>query len=227
MSFIIHVVNDSLRKLVCNYFCDEMQCRMNRVRENKSQVLPITKTAISTIQVLILLLLLSTSNLAWSQKKIPFESSPVYFVIKNAGIKVGGTIEGLEGFVEVNSTNENVIKIEGTVDPNTIETGISLRDNHLKKEEYFNTKEYSKLHIVSTSLTKTGAGKYTGHFDLTMKGVKKDFLIPFTLTPEHGQYVLKAEFALNRRDFKIGDKSFLLSDDVIVKINLKTAKTIQ
>lgn len=200
---------------------------MNDSEKNRAEIVLASKTAIPiAVQFLLALLLLLISHLAWSQKKLSFESTPVRFVIKNAGIKVGGTIEGLQGFLELDPTNENLIKLEGTVDPNTIETGISLRDNHLKKEEYFNVKEYPRLHIVSTSFTKSTAGKYTGTFDLTMKGVKKNFSIPFTLTHVQGQYVLKAEFILDRRDFKIGDKSFLLSDDVIVKIDLKAGTKI-
>jgi polyisoprenoid-binding protein YceI len=195
---------------------------MNVREKNTAEVVHTRKTAISIAAQLLLAQLLLISHLAWSQKKLPFESSPVRFVVKNAGIKVGGTIEGIQGLLEVDPINENLIKIEGTVDPNTIETGISLRDNHLKKEEYFNVKKYPKLHIISTSFSKNGNGKYTGSFDLTMKGVKKSFSIPFTLVRVQDQYELKAEFTLNRLDFEIGDKSFILSDDVTVKIDLKT-----
>jgi polyisoprenoid-binding protein YceI len=195
---------------------------MNQLRENRMPF-AIRKPAIAHgTKFTFVLLLLSVSYFAWSQKKFPFESAPVKFVIKNAGIKVNGTIEGLEGLLEVDQTNESLIKIEGTVDPNTIETGISLRDNHLKKEEYFNAKEFPRLHIVSTSFTKSSAGKYVGNFALTIKGVKKNFSIPFSLVQTQGQYALKAEFSLNRRDFKVGDNSFILSDDVTVRIDLKT-----
>lgn len=195
---------------------------MNQLRGNRMPI-AIRKPAIAHgTKFMFVLLLLSVPYFAWSQKKFPFESAPVKFVIKNAGIKVNGTIEGLEGLLEVDQTNESLIKIEGTVDPNTIETGISLRDNHLKKEEYFNAKEFPRLHIVSTSFTKSSTGKYVGNFDLTIKGVKKNFSIPFSLVQTQGQYALKAEFLLNRRDFKVGDNSFILSDDVTVRIDLKT-----
>lgn len=195
---------------------------MNQLEENRTSIAILKPAITPRIKFILVVLLLSVSYFAWSQKKLSFESAPVKFVIKNAGIKVNGTIEGLQGLLEVDPANESPIKIEGTVDPNTIETGISLRDNHLKKEEYFNAKEFPKLHIVSTSFTKSSAGKYVGNFDLTIKGVKKNFSIPFSLVQLQGQYALKAEFSLNRRDFKVGDNSFILSDDVTVRIDLKT-----
>ena len=158
----------------------------------------------------------------FAQNKIAFEQTPVNFIIKNAGLKVNGSIGGLEGFIMIDPGNSNLLRIEGSIDPNTIETGISLRNNHLKKPDYFNVKEYPKIIMASTELTKKGNRKYIGNFDLTIKDVKKNISIPFTFTSVGNEYFLKGEFSINRLDFKLGEESIILSDNVNVKIEFKT-----
>lgn len=131
-------------------------------------------------------------------------------------------MEGLEGFIILDPQNASLIKIEGTIDPATIETGISLRNNHLKKHDYFNVKEFPKIFLASTQLKKSGNRKYVGNFDLTIKDIKKNLSIPFTLSSSEGIYSLKGEFSINRLDFKLGEKSIILSDDVKIEIEFKT-----
>jgi len=161
----------------------------------------------------------------FAQNKIAFEQTPVNFIIKNAGLKVNGSIGGLEGFIMIDPANSNLLKIEGSIDPNTIETGIGLRNSHLKKPDYFNVKEYPKILMTSTELTKKGNRKYIGNFDLTIKDVKKNVPIPFTLTSKGNEYFLKGEFSINRLDFKLGEESIILSDTVKIVIKM-TGKTM-
>jgi polyisoprenoid-binding protein YceI len=169
---------------------------------------------------IVLFLILSCPG--YCQKEIAFVPTPINFIIKNAGLKVNGFIEGLEGFIIMDSKNESLIKIEGTIDPNTIQTGINLRDKHLKKADYFSVKEFPKIRMTSTSIKKRGNGKYVGNFDLVIKDIKKNIAIPFTLSSKNNVYALKGEFSINRLDFNLGEKSIILSDNVDVKLELKT-----
>jgi polyisoprenoid-binding protein YceI len=159
---------------------------------------------------------------SFSQKKILFEPTPVNFEIKNAGLKVNGSMTGLAGFVLIDPQNSNLIKIEGTLDPNTVQTGIALRDNHLKKADHFNVNEFAKIFMTSTQIKKNSHRKYVGSFDLTIKGLKKNITIPFTLSSTDNVYLLKGEFSINRLDFNLGERSIVLSDDVTVKIEFRT-----
>ena len=171
---------------------------------------------------LIILLILILPSRGFSQKQIAFEPTPVNFVIKNAGINVNGSIGGLEAFMIIDPQNASPIKIEGTIDPNTIQTGIALRNNHLKKRDYFNVKEFPKIFMTSTEIKKNSNRKYVGNFDLSIKDVKKNVSIPFTFSSTGNIYVLKGEFSINRLDFKLGEESIILSDDVKIKIEFKT-----
>jgi len=156
------------------------------------------------------------------QKKILLEPTTVNFIIKNAGLKVNCSMSGLDGFITIDPRNSSLIKIEGTIDPATIHTGISLRDNHLKKGDYFNVNEFPKILMASTQIKKSSHRRYVGNFDLTIKDTKKTIAIPFTLSSNDNVYLLKGEFAINRLDFDLGESSMVLSDIVTVKIEFKT-----
>ena len=173
---------------------------------------------------LLILLVLLLAFPAFCQKKNVFEPTPVNFLIENAGLNVSGSFGGLEGFIILDTQNESPIKIEGTIDPNTVNTGISLRDNHLKKADYFNVKEFPKIVMVSTQIKKSSNRKYVGNFDLTIKNSRKNVLIPFTFSAKGNTYKLEGEFSINRLDFGLGESSVILSDTVKIMFEITSKK---
>ena len=172
---------------------------------------------------LIILFVIMLPCWGFCQNKNAFDPAPVNFVIKNAGLNVNGSINGLEGFITMDPQGKAPVKIEGTIDPNTIKTGIGMRDNHLKKADYFNVKEFPKIYMISTLVTKNSGHKYTGNFDLTIKDIKKNISIPFIFSTTRNGYTLQGEFSINRLDFGLGETSMILSDTVKIIIEI-TAK---
>jgi polyisoprenoid-binding protein YceI len=172
-----------------------------------------------------ILLIVAQASVCFSQKKADFESGQADFIIKNAGLNVKGSMQGLVGNVLLHQQNGTIIKIEGSVESNTITTGINLRDTHLKKPDYFDSKEYPRIVMISTQLQQSVGKKYTGVFDLTIKNVTKSISFPFqfTETNDH-RYTLQGEFSINRLDFGLGEESIILSDTV--KIIVKMAGKI-
>jgi polyisoprenoid-binding protein YceI len=175
------------------------------------------------IQITLLLVVAHVTD-CFPQIKADFESGQTNFVIKNAGLKVNGSLQGLVGHVLFDQQNNTILKIEGSVESNTISTGIKLRDTHLKKSDYFNSNEYPKIFMTSTQLQKSNKKKYSGVFDLTIKNVTKSISFPFTFTEANNSYTLQGEFAVNRLDFGLGEESIILSDTVKIIIKM-TGKT--
>ncbi|MCP2848859.1 YceI family protein, partial [Salmonella enterica] len=71
-------------------------------------------------------------------------------------------------------------KIAASVDAKTISTGISARDNHLKKTEYFDVVKFPKITMQSSSFAKLEDGKFKGFFTLTIKGTTKTVPLIFS-----------------------------------------------
>lgn len=145
----------------------------------------------------------------------------VSFKIKNVGINSNGTIAGLKGAIKWDDANTAACSFNVSVDVNTLNTGIDGRDNHLKKEEFFNVAKYPQITFVSTAISKATNGTYQVAGNLTIKGITKLVTIPFTVKMENGVHVFDGEFELNRRDYGVGGSSITMSDEVKVKLNVQ------
>ncbi len=174
--------------------------------------------------IIILVFFLSGINFSFSQTQWKVTKASVDFKIKNAGLTVDGSFEGLNAIIKFDAINYSKGGIEASVDVNTINTGIDMRNAHLKKEEYFNAASFPKIIIKSTSFIKDKNDGFNGLFKLTIKGTTKDVVIPFTYVESGNGAVFKASFKLNRRDYNVGGNSWTLSDDVTINILINTAK---
>lgn len=149
------------------------------------------------------------------------KGSKVRFVIKNFGINTGGTFEGLSGSIKFDPANPSASDFSVSVDAATVDTDIEGRDNHLRKDEYFEVAKYPRLSFKSTKVTKTNTAGYLYMFgNITIKGVTRQIKFPFKATSKDGGYLFEGKFKLNRRDFGVGGKSMSLSDDLEVSLSI-------
>lgn len=162
----------------------------------------------------ILSLFWTSSTLAqnWELKSVS-----VNFRIKNAGLAVKGSFGGFKGSVVFNPANLSSSELRGTVDVETIETGINMRNNHLKKEEYFDVAKFPQIAMVSRKITKSDKG-YLGQFDIKIKGVTKQVTIPINFTEQGKSAVLNSTFDINRLDFGVGSKGLVMGNTATVEI---------
>src|ERR1700744_66172 len=78
------------------------------------------------------------------------DSSSVEFGIKNFGVTVSGTVKGLKGSVHFEPGNLATAAVAVSVDAKTINTGIDMRDNHLKKDDFFYVDSFPTMTFKST-----------------------------------------------------------------------------
>jgi len=152
------------------------------------------------------------------------ESSSVKFVIKNFGFNVTGSIKGLKGTINFDPNNLASSSFDVTVDVQTINTGIDMRDDHLRSDDYFDVKTYPQIHFVSTRVTNSNKpGTYFVFGKLTIKQTTKEVSFPFTVQPQPDGSLFKGEFKMNRRDFSIGG-SGAISNELSVKLEAVAKK---
>jgi polyisoprenoid-binding protein YceI len=149
----------------------------------------------------------------------------VTFVIRNAGLGVDGSFGGFAGTLAFDPANPATGKLTATVETNTLSTGIGLRDNHLKKEDYFDVAKHPRITLTSVSVEKKTGNAYTGIFDLTLKGTTRRVTVPFTFTQtgKAGHFV--GQFTINRLDYKVGKSNMFLSDNLTVSLDVQAQAT--
>lgn len=172
----------------------------------------------------VFLALLSTA-ISGQQYQVDGEQTKVEFKIKNLGLSVDGTFAGTSGKIEFSENEASDNRVEVSVDASTIDTGIGLRNKHLKDEDYFHVEKFTTLQFVSSriAIVKPGQGEATG--SLTIKGTTKRITFPFTYSTQGSDATFNATFKVNRRDFGVGGRSFSLSDEATVTVSIKAKKT--
>lgn len=147
------------------------------------------------------------------------EKSEVKFVIKNLGINTNGTFSGLKGTILFDPSKLSTSSFNVSVDVNTINTGIDMRDSHLKKEEYFYAEKYSNISFASTGIKSSNQG-YTVTGQLTIKGITKEISFPFTAITQNNGMLFTGNFSINRKDFNIGGGSAVMGSNVDISLKI-------
>lgn len=145
-------------------------------------------------------------------------AAEVHFRIVNAGLTVDGSLTGLTATGQFDPAHLELASVQAAVPVRTIQTGISLRDKHLQKPDYFDAEKYPVITMQSTAFRKTGREQYEGTFTLTIKGLSHEVKLPFTVSPNRE---FRGEFRINRLDFNLGKSSLILANEVLITINTK------
>lgn len=169
-------------------------------------------------------IIILTGNLLIAQYKPVDDGSSVKFKIKNFGINTGGSFTGLQGNISFDSNRPVAASFDVSIDANTVNTDNEMRDNHLRKETYFDVKNYPRIHFVSTRVTLSNkAGVLFIFGKLTIKNQTHDISFPFTAETITDGYLFKGTFTINRRDFNVGGSS-TISDNLEVQLSIAAKK---
>jgi len=159
---------------------------------------------------------------AQSDQKVT--SSAVTFKIKNMGIGTEGKLGGLKANINFDKDHLDKSTIDASVDARTLDSDNSMRDNHLKKEDYFDVEKYPEITMKSVSFNHQNGENYNGIFDVTIKAKTKRIKFPFSYTENGNNNSFKGSFTIKRSDFNLGGKSMILADDAVVAITVETTK---
>jgi len=155
---------------------------------------------------------------AFAQAQNTVSHSAISFKFKNLGVYATGTIGGLQATVHFNPANMAQATIDASVDVATINTDNSLRDDHLKSDEFLDVARYAKILIKSVAIVHKSGDKYTGQFNLTIKNKTKLVQIPFTYSTKGDLQTFNGSLKINRLDYGIGGSSLTLSDEITISI---------
>ncbi len=170
-----------------------------------------------------LLLLMAAVQGLFAQYTIVPAKSAISFSIKNFGIAVGGTLTGPEGNINFDASHPEQAMFIVTIKAASINTGNDLRDEHLKKETYFDTGHYPLISFISTRVVKDTKGALTVYGTLTIKNHSKEAAILFTVTANGDGYLFEGQFTVNRKDFDIGGAS-IIADTASISLSVHASK---
>jgi polyisoprenoid-binding protein YceI len=159
-------------------------------------------------------------KVGYAQYKPVDSTSAVQFRVKNFGFNVSGTFTGLSGRIKFDPGALAEASFDVTVDVNTINTGIDMRDDHLKKFAYLNAKDHPRIRIVSDRIVGSHhPGAFTFYGKLAIKDHALPVTFPFTAEAIQGGYHFSGVFNISRSDYDVGGTG-TISDDVQVSLSI-------
>ncbi|GIV58136.1 MAG: polyisoprenoid-binding protein [Bacteroidetes bacterium] len=135
--------------------------------------------------------------------------SYVGFQVRHLGVSnVKGQFKEYDITLEMEGTDLSTLKARGTVNVNSIDTGIERRDNHLRSPDFFDVENYPTITFVSKEVRNIDGNAFELVGDLTIKDVTKEVVLEaeFLGTARMGDSEragFTAETTINRKDFNL------------------------
>ena len=184
--------------------------------------------------VTLIFLIVASHSVSYAHKtffEVDQKESKVGFMIKHKITRdVYGGFRNVEGNVTFDKEQNSIVNVVAKIDVNSIDTGNSKRDRHLKSPDFFDANNFPYIIFESSDVKKLENEKYIVIGLLTMRGISKNI----TLRGERKKninnniMVFSAEFLIDRQDFGVSwNRPFqkiagmMVSNEVKILLNIK------
>lgn len=157
--------------------------------------------------------------------------SSVGFSIRHIFSKVPGFFDKFSGTIEFDPANPTAASVKVDIDPASINTKNTQRDEHLRSGDFFDVAKFPAMSFQSTKVTKGEGNALSVEGNLTMHGVTKPVTLAVTFLgagPAMGgqRAGFEATSKFDRKDFgivwnKALDNGTVLGDDVTIAIGIE------
>jgi polyisoprenoid-binding protein YceI len=142
----------------------------------------------------------------------------VSFKVKNLGFSVEGEFTDVVFESNFNRDDLDDSFINATIKIKSLDTGNRKRDKDLMKAKYFDVDKFAEIKYNSTEIEKLQDNNYKLTGNLTIKKTTKLVTILIEIDDSNENLVIKSDFVLNRGDYNVGKKSWVMSNKVKIKV---------
>lgn len=166
-----------------------------------------------------LLYALLSQSAAAAEWRVANADSHIAFHGSMLGVPVTGYFTKFESRIDFDPDDLEGAHLSILIDMTAVNTAHEERDTALKLPEWFAVQSYAQAEFTATRFRRTGDGAFEAIGSLTVKGMKKDITLPFSLAIDGDTAVVSGSIDLNRRDFNIGDGDW--ADDRLVAFDVR------
>ena len=155
------------------------------------------------------------------------------FSVRHLGVStVRGAFTKVTGTVKHDPADPTKDSIDVTIDANSVDTRVEMRDNDLRSARFFDVQKYPTMTFHSKSVKVSGAGKLQITADLTIHGVTKEVVLdvdgPTGAMKDpmgKGQRMgASATTKVNRQDFGVSALPGVVGDEITITIDVEMTK---
>lgn len=140
--------------------------------------------------------------------RIQPEASEITFRATSRLMNADGHFSRFSGDVMVDPAVLTTGRITLTIDAASLDTGIEMRDNHLRSSDFFDATRFPTVAFQSVRIEAAGR-RATVVGRLTLHGVTREIAVPIDVQITNTALVASGEFIVNRGEYGINYNSFL------------------
>lgn len=132
------------------------------------------------------------------------EDSRIGFRGTQAGATFDGRFPAFDAAISFDPEQLETARVLVTIALAKAESGSVERDSALRQPDWFHVAKYPTARFVAAKFRQTGADRYEAEGELTLKGITRKLVLPFTLRISGGLARMDGKLVLNRHDYNIG-----------------------
>jgi polyisoprenoid-binding protein YceI len=140
--------------------------------------------------------------------RIQPEASEITFRATSRLMNAEGHFGRFSGDVVADPAGPTGARISLTIDAASLETGIEMRDKHLRSADFFDIERFPTIAFQSVRVEAAGR-RATVMGRLTLHGVTREIAVPVDVQITETALVASGEFIVNRGEYAMNYNSFL------------------
>jgi polyisoprenoid-binding protein YceI len=157
------------------------------------------------------------------------------FSVRHMGIStVRGAFTKVSGTAQYDASDPTKSSVEATIDASSVDTRVSMRDDDLRSDHYFDVAKYPTITFKSKSVQTGGSGKLKITGDLTIHGTTKEVVLdvdgpsaPVTDPRGNSHVGASASTTVKRTDFGVGGSNPMVGEDITITIDVELVRAAQ
>jgi polyisoprenoid-binding protein YceI len=154
--------------------------------------------------------------------------SAAQFSVRHLGVStVRGAFTKVAGTVKYDPADPSQDSLEATIDANSVDTRVEMRDNDLRSARFFDAQKYPTITFRSKQTKAAGPGKLQITGDLTIHGVTKEVVLdvdgpsaPIKDPMGKGQRMgASATTKISRQEFGVSALPGTVGDEITITID--------
>jgi polyisoprenoid-binding protein YceI len=169
---------------------------------------------------------------AWT---VDARASSLAFSVAQVGSIVSGRFPAWTGEIVLDPSSLATARIEIRIDTRPVSANNRDVDSLMKGPNFLDVQKFPEARFVSTSIAGSG-DRYEARGKLTIRGVTRDAVLPFTLTiaddpaqPGRVRATAKGRIVLKRLDYGVGQNEWAatgqVANEVTVDLNVVAGRT--
>ncbi|WP_114394141.1 YceI family protein [Oleisolibacter albus] len=147
--------------------------------------------------------------------------------LRFTGSQMGQSFEGAFGRFQAEISFNPAAPEQGhavvTVDTASARTGDDQRDGAMPETDWFNIAAFPQARFEADQFRRTGDDAFEAVGTLTLRGVSRPLVLPFTLRPEGGKMRAEGAVTLVRTDFGVGQGQWSSGDWVGLEVAVRVS----